>query len=77
MDMHYTVQVERILTEIGVFIIISYGNPQQRLHFLEQHDLDEPYYTPWTIEVQALCKLIAANHMNSGTLIDSPLALMQ
>lgn len=67
--------MERILTEIGVFIIISYGNPQQRLHFLEQHDLDVPYYTPWTIEVQALRKLIAANYMSSGTLIDSPLAL--
>jgi len=52
----YINEVERILTDIGVFIIISYGNPQQRLQFLEQHDLDEPYYTPWTIEVQALLK---------------------
>jgi hypothetical protein len=39
-----------------VFIIISYGNPEQRLPFLEQHDIDVPRYTPWTIEVQALRK---------------------
>lgn len=69
--------MERILTDIGVFIIISYGNPQQRLHFLEQHDLDEPYYTPWTIEVQALCKLLASYCMNSDTLIVALFALMQ
>jgi hypothetical protein len=49
-------QVERILSDTGVFIIISYGNPEQRLPFLEQHDIDVPRYTPWTIEVQALCK---------------------
>jgi hypothetical protein len=48
--------VERILSDTGVFIIISYGNPEQRLPFLEQHDIDVPRYTPWTIEVQALCK---------------------
>jgi hypothetical protein len=49
-------QVERLLTDTGVFIIISYGNPEQRLPFMEQHDIDVPRYTPWTIEVQALCK---------------------
>lgn len=48
--------MERLLNDNGVFILISYGNPEQRLHFLEQYDLDLPYYTPWAIEVQALCK---------------------
>lgn len=52
-------QAERLLNDAGVFIIISYGNPEQRLPFLEQHDIDVPRYTPWTVEVQALCKLIS------------------
>lgn len=49
-------QAERLLDDDGVFIVISYGNPEQRLHFLEQYDIDEPHFTPWIVEVQALCK---------------------
>jgi EEF1A lysine methyltransferase 4 len=52
----YVYEVERLLNDDGVFIIISYGNPEQRLHFLEQYDIDEPHFTPWIVEVQALCK---------------------
>jgi hypothetical protein len=47
----YVFEVDRLLTDDGVFIVISYGNPEQRLHYLEQYDIDEPYYTPWYIEV--------------------------
>ena len=52
----YVFEVERLLVDNGVWIIISYGSPEQRLPFLEQMDIDVPHYTPWTIEVQALCK---------------------
>jgi hypothetical protein len=52
----YVYEVERILNDTGVFIIISYGNPEQRLHYLEQYDIDEPHFTPWIVEVQALLK---------------------
>lgn len=44
------------MNDTGVFIIISYGNPEQRLHYLEQYDIDEPHFTPWIVEVQALLK---------------------
>lgn len=36
--------------------MVSHGNPDERLHFLEQYDIDEPFYTPWEVEVQALAK---------------------
>lgn len=49
-------QVERLLKDDGVFICISYGSPEQRLQYLEQYDIDEPYYLPWMVEVQAVCK---------------------
>lgn len=49
-------QCERLLDDTGVLIIISYGSPEQRLHFLEQYDIDEPHFTPWIVEVQALRK---------------------
>eukprot|EP00598_Pedospumella_elongata_P010213 CAMPEP_0184989994 /NCGR_PEP_ID=MMETSP1098-20130426/30608_1 /TAXON_ID=89044 /ORGANISM="Spumella elongata, Strain CCAP 955/1" /LENGTH=278 /DNA_ID=CAMNT_0027515111 /DNA_START=36 /DNA_END=868 /DNA_ORIENTATION=- len=52
----YVYEAERLLNDTGVFIIISYGNPEQRLPFLEQHDIDVPRYTPWMVEVQALLK---------------------
>ena len=50
----YVQEVERLLQIEGVWIIISYGNPEQRLPYLEQYDIDEPFYTPWMIEVQAM-----------------------
>lgn len=43
-----------MLKENGVFIIISHGNPEMRLTYLEQYDIDEPHYTPWFIDVQAV-----------------------
>jgi hypothetical protein len=49
-------KVERILNDGGVFIVISHGNPELNLPFLEQFDIDEPNFTPWQIEVQAVCK---------------------
>lgn len=48
--------MDRLLNDDGVFIFISYGNPEQRLHYIEQYDIDEPYFTPWVVEVQALSK---------------------
>jgi ubiquinone/menaquinone biosynthesis C-methylase UbiE len=50
----YIFEVERLLTKTGVFIIISHGTPEQRLSLLEQYDIDEPYFTPWIIEVQGV-----------------------
>lgn len=52
----YVNEVDRLLDDTGVFIVISYGNPEQRLQFLEQYDIDLPHFTPWVIEVQALLK---------------------
>jgi hypothetical protein len=50
----YIYEVEHLLVDDGVFIIISHGNPEEILPFLEQYDIDEPYYTPWLIDVQAI-----------------------
>lgn len=52
----YIYEVDRLLDDEGVFIIISHGNPEQRLPFLEQFDIEEPNFTPWVIEVQAVLK---------------------
>lgn len=52
----YVNEVIRLLKEEGVFICISRLNPEEALPMLEQFDIDEPYYTPWLIEVQALLK---------------------
>ena len=53
----YVSEVERLLDpEGGVFIIISHANPEDMLPMLEQYDIDEPFYTPWYIEVQAVLK---------------------
>lgn len=49
-------QIERLLSSTGCFILVSHGNPEERLHFLEQYDIDEPNYTPWQVEIQALSK---------------------
>lgn len=52
----YIWEVDRLLNDDGIFIFVSYGNPEQRLHYIEQYDIDEPYFTPWVVEVQAICK---------------------
>ena len=52
----YVNEVIRILSPTGVFIVISRMNPEEALPMLEQFDIDEPYYTPWLIEVQAMLK---------------------
>lgn len=52
----YIIEVERILKEKGVFFLVTHGNPEQRLQYLEQFDADEPHYTPWNIEVEAILK---------------------
>jgi SAM-dependent methyltransferase len=38
----YLFEIDRLLTPDGVFIVVSHGNPEQRLTFLEQYDLDMP-----------------------------------
>jgi SAM-dependent methyltransferase len=52
----YVNEVIRILSPTGVFIVVSRMNPEEALPILEQFDIDEPYYTPWLIEVQAMLK---------------------
>lgn len=38
----YLFEIDRLLEEDGVFIVISHGNPEQRLVYLEQYDTDLP-----------------------------------
>ena len=52
----YVCEIERVLKTGSSFIIISHANPEDRLPLLEQYDIDEPYYTPWYIEVNAIRK---------------------
>lgn len=52
-------QVERLLKDDGVFLLVSHGNPEYRLTYLEQFDIEEPFFTPWLIEVQAVEKPLA------------------
>jgi len=64
----YVNEVERLLDpESGVFIVISHANPEEMLPLLEQYDLDEPFYTPWYIEVQAVLK----PQMLEGEILDA------
>jgi hypothetical protein len=48
--------VIRLLKPTGRFICISRMSPEEVLPLLEQFDIDEPFYTPWLIEVQATLK---------------------
>jgi SAM-dependent methyltransferase len=52
----YIDEVVRILTDTGIFILISHGNPEAILPYLWQVDIDLPYYTPWTVKVDAIGK---------------------
>ena len=52
----YVSELERITKDDGVFVIISRGLPEERLQYLEQFDIDEPGYTPWFVDVQAVRK---------------------
>lgn len=52
----YIFEVERLLTDDGIFICISHGNPELILPHIDQFDIEEPTFTPWAIEVQAVCK---------------------
>lgn len=54
--MQYINELERITKDNGVFIIISHGNPDERLKFLEQYDIADSAYTPWYVDVQAVLK---------------------
>lgn len=49
----YIFEIDRMLTNDGVFFLVTYGNPDDRLRFLEQYDIEEPYFTPWFVEVRA------------------------
>ena len=57
----YINEVERILTDTGIFILISHSNPNDMLQYLEQYDIDEPYFSPWYIEVNAHGKFSILN----------------
>ena len=50
---HVHLQIDRLLSDDGVFFLVSYGNPDDRLKYLEQYDIEEPYFTTWYIEVRA------------------------
>ena len=52
----YLQEVIRLLKDDGVFICISHANPEQRLPYLEQYDLELSGFTPWTVEVLAMQK---------------------
>ena len=52
----YVNEVIRILSPTGTFICISSLTPEECLPLLEQFDIDEPFYTPWLIEVQGTLK---------------------
>ena len=52
----YVNEVIRLLSPTGVFVCISRLTPEDALPMLEQFDIDEPYYTPWLIEVQGVLK---------------------
>ena len=52
----YVAEVIRLLKPTGRFICISRMSPEEVLPLLEQFDIDEPFYTPWLIEVQATLK---------------------
>jgi hypothetical protein len=47
-------QVERLLTDEGVFVLISHMNPEDMLPLIEQPDVHEPAFKPWEIDVLAL-----------------------
>jgi hypothetical protein len=49
------IQVNRLLTDTGVYICITHGEPAERLPFFEHYDLDDLHmFTPWYIEVKPI-----------------------
>jgi SAM-dependent methyltransferase len=48
---NYIQEVERLLTPDGIFICITYGEPAERLKYLEVYDIDSPLFTPWYTDV--------------------------
>jgi hypothetical protein len=52
-------QVERLLAPNGLYMVISYGIPDDRLKYLEIYDIDDPLFTPWYTDVLAVRKLIS------------------
>jgi SAM-dependent methyltransferase len=52
----YRIEADRLLKSDGLFIVITFGNPEIRLSLLEQNDLDVEYFTPWKTSVQAVMK---------------------
>lgn len=53
---NYMAEIERLLVEDGIFIMISMGNPEERLKYIEMYDIDLPNFTPWYTDVVALEK---------------------
>jgi ubiquinone/menaquinone biosynthesis C-methylase UbiE len=64
----YVNEVERILTETGIFIVISNSNPSVMLNYLEQYDIEEANYTPWYIEVQAVGMFFSITYVSKRSL---------
>jgi EEF1A lysine methyltransferase 4 len=53
----YVMEVDRLLCRTGKFIVISHGKPEDRIGHLEQLDTDQPGFTPWRVDVQAVAKM--------------------
>jgi ubiquinone/menaquinone biosynthesis C-methylase UbiE len=43
-------EIYRVLKPSGVYIIVSYGQPEYRLHYLEKPEFE------WTVKVQQIPK---------------------
>ena len=53
---NYICEVERLLVDDGIFILISMGQPAERLKYVELYDIDLPNFTPWYTDVIAIEK---------------------
>jgi hypothetical protein len=52
----YLMEVERVLTQTGVYICISHAPPDARLRLLWQPDFEEACFLSWDVTVYAIRK---------------------
>lgn len=52
----YLQEMDRILQPEGLFLCISYGNPEQRLERLDNADETDDGFLAWTVDVHAIPK---------------------
>lgn len=53
----FILECNRLLKDTGVLVIISIGDPKERLPFLEHYDLDDlNTFTPWYVDVSTIEK---------------------